>query len=257
MKSTHDPRENYLLAALPDEEFARIAPSLEPVEWRRAAVLYRYGDKLKHAYFPVSATASLLCTMDDGASIEVAVVGNEGILGASGFMGDDVAQTQATIVHAGMGYQLNIKSLRQAFEHQGALQTVLMRFTQTLMTQMAQTTGCIRRHSVEQQLSRWLLLNLDRAASDDLLMTQELMAGILGVRRESITEAAGRLQHAGLISYTRGHIEVLDRPGLEQEACECYGVMKRAIGLLQADLNESAPRADAKQRLLGYAPSYA
>jgi len=257
MQSIHDPRQNYLLAALPEDEFARILPHLEAVEWRRAEVLYRYGNKLKHAYFPITATASLLCTMDDGASVEVAVVGNEGILGASIFMGGDIAQTQATVVNAGLGYQISLASLKQEFEDQGALQPLLMRYTQTLISQMAQTTGCIRRHSVEQQLCRWLLLNLDRAASENLLMTQELMAGMLGVRRESVTEAAGKLQHAGLISYTRGHIEVLDRPGLEHEACECYGVIKRAFGLLQSDLSESAPGATPAERSFTLTPIYA
>jgi len=230
----HDPRQNYLLAALPEDEFERIAPHLEPLAMPRADILYRFGEKLEYAYFPTTATASLLCTMEDGASIEVAVVGNEGILGAS-ILGD-AALTQATVLNPGCGYRLNAKWLKHEVDHRGSLQPLLMRYTRTLMAQMAQTTGCIRRHSVEQQLCRWLLLNLDRAPSSTLTMTQELMAGMLGVRRESITEVAGKLQLAGLISYSRGHIEVLNRPGLETQACECYDVVKKEFGRLHADL---------------------
>ena len=228
------PRHNFLLAALPENEFERIAPHLEQFPLSRADILYRFGEKLEYAYFPTTATVSLLCTMEDGASIEVAVVGNEGILGAS-ILGD-AALTQATVLSPGYGYRLNAKWLKREVDHRGSMQPLLMRYTRTLMAQMAQTTGCIRRHSVEQQLCRWLLLNFDRASSSTLTMTQELIAGMLGVRRESITEVAGKLQLAGLISYSRGHIEVLNRPGLETQACECYDVVKKEFGRLHADL---------------------
>lgn len=227
---SHDPRQNFLLAALPEEEFEHIAPHLEQLAMPRADILYRFGEALEYAYFPTTATVSLLCTMEDGASIEVAVVGKEGILGAS-ILGD-AALTQATILNPGYGYRLNAKWLKR----EASLQPLLMRYTRTLITQMAQTTGCIRRHTVEQQLCRWLLLNLDRASSSTLTMTQELMASMLGVRRESITEVAGKLQLAGLISYSRGHIEVLNRSGLETQACECYDVVKKEFGRLHADL---------------------
>jgi CRP-like cAMP-binding protein len=229
-----DPRQNYLLAALPEDEFERIAPHLERLTMPRADILYRLGEKLEYAYFPTTATISLLCTMEDGASIEVAVVGNEGILGAS-ILGN-AALTQATVLNPGRAYRLNVKWLEHEVDHRGSLQPLLMRYTRTLIAQMAQTTGCVRRHSVEQQLCRWLLLNLDRTPSGNLSMTQELMASMLGVRRESITEVAGKLQLAGLISYTRGHIEVLNRPGLETQACECYGVVKKEFSRLHADL---------------------
>ena len=242
---TSDPRQNHLLAALPENEFTRIAPHLEPIAFTHADILYRSGEKLKDIYFPTTATASLLCAMDDGTSVEVAVVGNEGTLGASIFPGDNTALTQATILNTGSGYRLSAKWLKHEFDHVGALQRVLMRHTQTLIAQMAQTSGCIRRHSVEQQLCRWLLLNLDRAPSGSLAMTQELMAGMLGVRRESITEAAGKLQMARLISYSRGHIEVLDRPGLETQACECYDVVKKEFARLRSDLIAIWPGSNA------------
>ncbi len=245
MTQTHDPRQNYLLAALPENEFARIAPYLELITFTRADTLYRSGEKLKDAYFPTTATASLLCTMDDGTSVEVAVVGNEGILGASIFPGGDTALTQATILNLGFGYRLSAKWLKHEIDHVGSLRPLLMRYTQTLIAQMAQTSGCIRRHSVEQQLCRWLLLNLDRAPSGSLAMTQEWVAGMLGVRRESITEAAGKLQIAGLISYSRGRIEVLNRPGLETQACECYDVVKKEFGRLRSDLIATCPVSNA------------
>jgi len=236
VKTYDDARQNYLLASLPDDEFARLAPNLERVGFERSDIVYSFGEKLHYVYFPTTATASLLCIMDDGTSVEVAGVGNEGILGASIFFGSDTSLTQATILNSGFGYRLSTKCLKQEFERNGALQYRLMRYTQTLIGQMAQTTGCTRRHSVEQQLCRWLLLNLDRSPSDNLLMTQELIAGMLGVRRESITEAARKLQLAGYINYSRGHIEVLDRTGLESQACACYEVMKQSFGSLRSDL---------------------
>ena len=232
-----NPRRNYILAALPDEEYTRLAPHLELVELPRGEILYRFGEHLKYAYFPTTATAALLCTMDDGTSVEVAVVGHEGILGISTFLGSSGALTQATVLNPGFGYRINAKVLKQeASDYRGSFQPILMRYTQTLIAQMAQTTGCIRRHTVEQQLCRWLLLNFDRVPSGNLEMTQELIANMLGVRRESITEVAGKLQLAGLISYSRGHIEVLDRPGLETQACECYNVVKKELCRLHSEL---------------------
>ena len=228
------PRQNFLLAALPDEEYERIAPHLEPFFLPRAEILYRFDERLEYTYFPTTATVSLLCTMEDGASIEVAVVGDEGLLGAS-ILGDG-ALTQAMVLNPGDSYRLNAKWLKSEIEQHGYLQPLLMRYTRTLMTQMTQTTGCIRRHSVDQQLCRCLLLNLDRASCASLSMTQEMMAGMLGVRRESITEVARKLQSAKLISYNRGQIKILNRPGLEARACECYDVMKSEFGRLHADL---------------------
>ena len=229
-----DPRQNFLLAALPEEEYERIAPHLEQFLLPRADILYRFDEHLEYTYFPTTATVSLLCTMEDGASIEVAVVGGEGLLGAS-ILGD-AALTQATVLNSGNSYRLNAKWLKYEIAQHGYLQSLVMRYTRTLVAQMAQTTGCIRRHSVEQQLCRCLLLNVDRATCGSLTMTQEMMAGMLGVRRESITEVARKLQSANLISYNRGHIEILNRPGLEARACECYDVMKSELGRLHADL---------------------
>lgn len=232
-----NPCHNYILAALREEEYARVAPHLEWVELPRGEVLYRFGEQLKYAYFPTTATVSLLCAMDDGTSVEVAVVGHEGILGISTFLGGSGALTQATVLNPGYGYRINAKVLKQeASDYSGSFQPLLMRYIQTLIAQMAQTTGCIRRHTVEQQLCRWLLLNFDRVPSGNLEMTQELIANMLGVRRESITEVAGKLQVAGLISYSRGHIEVLDRPGLETQACECYKVVKKELCRLYSEL---------------------
>lgn len=232
-----NPCRNFILAALPETEYARLAPHLERVELPRGEILYRFGEQLKYAYFPTTATAALLCTMDDGTSVEVAVVGHEGILGISTFLGTSGALTQATVLHPGVAYRINAKVLKQeASNYHGSFPGLLMRYTQTLIAQMAQTTGCIRRHTVEQQLCRWLLLNFDRVPSGNLEMTQELMANMLGVRRESITEVAGKLQLAGLISYSRGHIEVLDRSGLETQACECYKVVKKELCRLHSEL---------------------
>ena len=237
---SHDPQQNYLLAAMPPQEYARLAPLLEPISLSRGKVLYEFNEKLKYVYFPTTATASLLCTMEDGASVEIAEVGNEGMLDVSMLLGGDGALTQATIQTAGHGYRLAAKWLDQENGHLGSLLTLLMRYTHTLISQIAQTTGCIRRHSVEQQFCRWLLLNFDRMNSSNLAMTQELMANMLGVRRETITEAAGRLQDAGFISYRRGQIEVLDRSGLESQSCECYRVVKRSFDRLRSDLAANA-----------------
>ncbi|BBP03896.1 Crp/Fnr family transcriptional regulator [Sulfuriferula plumbiphila] len=241
MSELRDPQQNYILRALSPPEFERIAPHLELVSMSCAEVLYEVNEKLQFAYFPTTATASLLCGLEDGASVEVAVVGNEGMLGVSVFMGGDAALTQATIHTAGYGYRIPAKSLREALgrsggRRAGTLQQLLLRYAQTLIMQMAQTTACNRRHSVEQQLCRWLLLNFDRMHSSSLAMTQELISNMLGVRRESITEAARKLQQAGIISYHRGHIEVTNRPELETHVCECYGILKKESERLVTDL---------------------
>lgn len=235
------PQQNYILRALSTTEFDQIAPHLELIQLSSAEVLYEVNEKLQYAYFPVTATASLLCGLEDGASVEVAVVGNEGMLGVSVFMGGDAALTQATIHTAGHAYRISGKILRGALgrsggRRSGTLQQLLLRYAQTLIVQMAQTTACNRRHSVEQQLCRWLLLNFDRVHSSSLAMTQELISNMLGVRRESITEAARKLQQAGIISYRRGHIEVTNRPGLETHVCECYGILKKESERLVTDL---------------------
>jgi CRP-like cAMP-binding protein len=238
MPKPHDAKQNYLLAAMPDAEFERIAPQLERVSLARGEVLYEFEADLKYGYFPTTALAVLMCNMEDGTSTEVAVVGNEGVLGVSIFLSEEGALTQAVVQHAGDAYRLKATHLKAEFDHCGQLQHVLLRYTQTLLTQMAQTTGCNRAHTVEQQLCRWLLQNMDRLPTDELRMTQEFIASMLGVRRESVTEAAGKLQQAGLISYCRGHIEILDRPRLEAQACECYDVVKKQYDGLMADLSE-------------------
>lgn len=237
MAEIFDPRQNYLLAAMRTEELERIAPHLELVSMPYTEILYECNEALRYAYFPTSATASLLCSLEDGVSVEVAVVGNEGVLDVSIFMGYNAALTMATIQTAGHGYRLPAKVLKREFDQGGSLQHLLMRYTRTLIIQMAQTTACNRRHSVEQQLCRWLLLNFDRVHSGSLAMTQELISNMLGVRRESITEAARKLQMEGLISYCRGHIKVLDRPGLETHVCECYDVVKKESERFFSDLN--------------------
>lgn len=237
MSELADPRQNFLLAAMDAEEFERIAPHLELVSMPYTDVLYECNEELQYAYFPTSATASLLCGLEDGVSVEVAVVGNEGVLGVSIFMGYNAAFTMATIQTAGYSYRLPAKLLKREFDRGGSLQHLLMRYTRTLIIQMAQTTACNRRHSVEQQLCRWLLLNFDRVHASSLAMTQELISNMLGVRRESITEAARKLQMGGLISYCRGHIKVLDRPGLEMHVCECYDVVRKESERFLSDLN--------------------
>ena len=198
--------------------------------------LYESGGQLHHVYFPTTSIVSLLYVMEDGASAEIAVVGNEGILGISLFMGGETTPSRAVVQSAGYGYRLRSQLLKQAFDRGGPVMHLLLRYTQALITQMAQTAVCNRHHSVEQQLCRWLLLSLDRLSSDELAMTQELIANMLGVRREGVTTAAGKLQRAGLIRYSRGHITVLDRPRLEQEVCECYAVVKKEVDRLLSDI---------------------
>ena len=222
----HSPHQNLLLNALPSADFERIATHLEPIPMKLGEVLYESGDKLRHVYFPTTCIMSLLYVMEDGDSAEIAVVGNEGILGISLFMGGDTTPSRAVVQSAGHAYRLRSELLKSEFERFGPTMHLLLRYTQALITQMSQTAVCNRHHSVDQQLCRWLLLSLDRLQSNELSMTQELIANMLGVRREGVTEAAGKLQDAGLIRYTRGRITVLDRPGIEARSCECYQVVK-------------------------------
>ena len=221
------PKQNHLLAALPAADYQRIAPHLELVSMPLSEVLYESGKQLRHVYFPTTSIVSLLYVMEDGASAEIAVVGNEGILGIALFMGGESTPGRAVVQSAGEGYRLKAQLLKKEFNLSGPMLHLLLRYTQSLITQMAQTAVCNRHHSVDQQLCRWLLLSLDRLLSNELIMTHELIANMLGVRREGVTEAAGKLHDLGLINYSRGHITVLDRPGIEQRSCECYEVVKR------------------------------
>ena len=228
----HSPHQNHLLAALPSSDYDRLAPHLELIPMVLGDVLYEPGGKLRYVYFPTTSIVSLLYVMEDGDSAEIAVVGNEGILGISLFMGGDTTPSRAVVQSAGHAFRLKADLLKDEFGRFGPTMHLLLRYTQALITQMAQTAVCNRHHSVDQQLCRWLLLSLDRLASNELSMTQELIANMLGVRREGVTEAAGKLQDAGLISYRRGRITVLDRPGLEARSCECYQVVKRELDRL-------------------------
>ncbi|MEO8467001.1 MAG: Crp/Fnr family transcriptional regulator [Gammaproteobacteria bacterium] len=225
--SSPDPRENHILEALPDAEQARLFPHLKLVPMPLAMVLYESGDALRHVYFPTDSIVSLLYVMKDGASAEIAVVGNEGAIGVSLFMGGETTPSRAIVQSAGSAYRLTGARLKAEFNRHGEMLHLLLRYTQSLITQMAQTAVCNRHHSLDQQLCRWLLLSLDRLSSDKLNMTQELIANMLGVRREGVTQAAGELQAAGVIRYVRGQITVLDRPRLEELSCECYAVVKR------------------------------
>jgi CRP-like cAMP-binding protein len=223
----HPPTRNLLLDSLPDEDFRRMQPHLEPVPLPLGSAIYESGDRLAHVYFPTEGIVSLLYVMENGASAEIAVTGNDGLIGISLFMGGGSTPSRAIVQSAGHAYRLGADILKREFDRGGPLQHRLLRYTQALITQMAQTAVCNRHHTVEQQLCHWLLLSLDRLASNELHMTQELIANMLGVRREGVTEAAGRLQEAGVIRYQRGQIFVLDRPQLEQRVCECYAVVKR------------------------------
>jgi CRP-like cAMP-binding protein len=233
--------QNHLLAALPAAEFARLLPHLELVPMPLGEALYESGGRLQHVYFPTTSIVSLLYVLANGASAEIAIVGNEGILGISLFMGGETTPSRAVVQSAGYGYRLLAHLLKQEFNRAGPVLHLLLRYTQALITQMTQTAVCNRHHSVEQQLCRWLLLSLDRLQSPSLNMTQELIANMLGVRREGVTEAAGKLQRAGFIRYRRGRIDVLDRPGLERTACECYTVVKREFDRLLADIPHGDP----------------
>jgi CRP-like cAMP-binding protein len=222
-----DPRENQLLAALPDGALRRWLPWLQRVSMPLGQVLYEPGSTLSHVYFPTSAIVSLLYVMENGASAEIAVVGNEGIVGISLFMGGESTPSRAVVQSAGEGFRLQARAMKAEFNRAGPVLHLLLRYTQALITQMAQTAACNRHHSLDQQLCRWLLLSLDRLRGSELQMTQELIADMLGVRRVGVTASALKLQEAGLIRYARGHISVLDRAGLEQRACECYAVVKK------------------------------
>jgi len=228
----HDPHQNHLLDVLPEAEYDRLSPHLEQIELPLGKVLYESGQKLRYVYFPTTSIVSMLYVMEDGASAEIAVVGNEGIVGISLFMGGETTPSRALVQSAGHGYRLKAQLLKDEFNRAGLVMRLLLRYTQALITQMAQTAVCNRHHSVEQQLCRWLLLSLDRLSSDELTMTQELIANMLGVRREGVTESASKLQHEGLIEYSRGHIKVLDRPRLEKRCCECYLVVKKEFDRL-------------------------
>jgi len=226
MPELHHPQQNHLLAALPSADLQRLHPNLESVSMPLGKVLYESGNLLRHVYFPTTSIVSLLYVMEDGASAEIAVVGNDGIIGVALFMGGETMPNRALVQSAGHAYRLDGDILKSEFKRIDTLHYRLLRYTQALLTQMAQTAVCNRHHSVDQQLCRWLLLSLDRLPSNKLSMTQELIANMLGVRREGVTEAAGKLQKAGLIHYSRGHITVLNRPGLEARVCECYQVVK-------------------------------
>lgn len=235
MPREHDPGQNHLLRALPAAESERLFPHLELVTMPLGSVLYESGSTLRHVYFPTTSIVSLLYVMEDGASAEIAVVGNEGMVGVALFMGGETTPSRALVQSGGFAYRLKGQVLKEEFHRAAAMQYLLLRYTQALLTQMAQTAVCNRHHSVDQQLCRWLLLSLDRLPSNKLSMTQELIANMLGVRREGVTEAAGKLQADGLIRYSRGHITVLDRPRLERQCCECYQVVKREFDRLLPD----------------------
>jgi len=238
----HDPQHNHLLAALSPAERERLYPHLRLVAMPLGKVLYESGDRLRHVYFPTNSIVSLLYVLADGASAEISVVGNDGNIGIALFMGGETTPSRAIVQSAGYAYRLIGQQLKDEFHRSGGMQLLLLRYTQSLITQMAQTAVCNRHHSVDQQLCRWLLLSLDRLSVNQLTMTQELIANMLGVRREGVTEAAGKLQRLGVIEYSRGQITVLDRPKLEQLCCECYAVVKREGDRL-------LPRTDAKTPL--------
>jgi CRP-like cAMP-binding protein len=236
MPAPHATTQNHLLAAFPTAEYERIGPGLELVPMPLGEVLSESGGRMQHFYFPTTCIVSLLYVLEDGASAEIGVVGNEGVVGISLFMGGETTPSRAVVRSAGHAYRLKAALLLQEFHRGGAVLRLLLRYTQSLITQMTQTAVCNRHHSVEQQLCRALLLSLDRRDGNSLTMTQELIASMLGVRREGVTEAAGNLQRAGLIRYSRGHIDVLDRAGLEKAVCECYGVVRLEYGRLMCDI---------------------
>jgi CRP-like cAMP-binding protein len=234
MSPTPDPLQNHILNALPQFERERLFPHLKLVPLPLGMVVYESGATMRHIYFPTNSIVSLLYVMQDGASAEIAVVGNEGVIGVSLFMGGETTPSRAIVQSAGYAYRLTGNRLKQEFNRHGELLHILLRYTQSLLTQMSQTAVCNRHHTLDQQLCRWLLLSLDRLSGNQLNMTQELIANMLGVRREGVTDAAGKLQKLGAIRYTRGKITVLDRPQLERLSCECYGVVKRESDRLEA-----------------------
>ena len=236
--STTDPKENHLLSALPEAEWLRWLPQLESIALPLGKVVYEAGGVQSHVYFPTTAIVSLLYVMENGASAEIAVVGNEGVVGISLFMGGESTTSRAVVQSAGRAYRMSASVIKDEFKRAPVLH-LMLRYTQALITQMAQTAVCNRHHSLDQQLCRWLLLSLDRLKGDELIMTQELIANMLGVRREGVTESALKLQKAGLIRYARGHIEVLDREGIEARSCECYKVVKTEYDRLLPDLQAS------------------
>lgn len=251
MDSPQGPNQNHLLASLPTAEFERIAPYLERVEMPLGEVLYESGGQLQDVYFPTSAIVSLHYMTESGASAEMAGVGNEGVLGVSMFLGGNTTPSWATVSTGGVGYRLKSHLMMEEFNRAGPFMRLMLRYTQSLMTQMSQTAVCNRHHSVDQQLCRWLLSTLDRLSSNELTLTQELIASKIGVRREGITAAAGALQQAGYIHYRRGHITVLDRAGLERQVCECYEVVKNEQHRLLNDVRhrqEPAPTLAGRGR---------
>ena len=235
MSSPHNPRQNHLLAALPPEDYARLLPALELIPMPLGWAVYESGGRMGYVYFPTTSLVSLLYVMENGSSAEIAVTGNEGLVGISLFMGGESTPSRAVVQSAGNGYRLRASVLKTEFSLGGQLQHLALRYTQALITQMAQTAVCNRHHALEQQLCRWLLLSIDRLAGNELVMTQELIANMLGVRRGGVTEAAGKLQAEGLISYSRGHIKILDRQKLEARVCECYAVVKKEFDRLLPD----------------------
>lgn len=241
----HDPNQNFLLAALLDAEFNRLSPHLELVPLKLGDVLAESGSKTDYLYFPTTAIISLHYLLENGGSSEIAGVGNEGVLGISLFMGGDTTPSRAVVQTGGFGYRIPARILMEEFDRAGPVLRLLLRYTQALITQMSQTAVCNRHHTVEQQLCRWLLLTLDRLGPAELTMTQELISNMLGVRREGVTEAAGRLQASGFISYRRGHITVTNRSGLERSVCECYGVVKKEFARLLSDTRNRQPLAEA------------
>jgi CRP-like cAMP-binding protein len=236
------PKDNRLLAVLPRDSYDALLPSLEPLEMPLGLSVYESGGAQGYVYFPTSCIVSLLYVLADGASAEIAVTGNEGMVGIALFMGGETTPSRAVVQSAGHGYRLRADLLKREFESGGALQHLLLRFTQALITQMTQTAVCNRHHTVDQQLCRWLLLSLDRLPGNELVMTQEMIANMLGVRREGVTEAAGKLQADGLIHYSRGKITVVDRPRLEARVCECYAVVKKEYDRLLPEVLSVAPR---------------
>lgn len=266
MAGPHNPNQNHLLAALPPAELGRLLPHLDLLPMPLGEVYYESGGRLQHVYFPTTSIVSMHYVMEDGASAEIAGVGNEGMLGVSLFMGGNTTPSRAFVRTAGFGYKLKAQLLMDAFDRGGPMQRLLLRYTQSLITQTSQTAACNRHHTVEQQLCRCLLSTLDRLPSNDLALTQELVASMLGVRREGVTEAAGKLQQAGFIRNRRGHITVLDRSGLEDRACECYDVVKREFDRLlgqdwsQASVSirswsrENVLIGNAQEKMRGLAP---
>lgn len=245
IRESPSPEKNQLLAALPADVRARIFPLLQVTPLPLGKVLYESGDAMRYVYFPTDSIVSLLYVMEDGASAEISVVGNEGMIGVALFMGGESTPSRAIVQSAGSAYRLLGHVLKDEFNRHGALLLLMLRYTQSLITQMAQTAVCNRHHSIDQQLCRWLLLSLDRLPTNRLTMTQELIANMLGVRREGVTEAAGKLQKEGVIRYSRGTITVLDRPGLERLSCECYAVVKHETDRLLSNI--SAPAVPARK----------